>query len=369
VRALLVLGAGASLAHAEYFHSQRGRDRNPPLDYTFFDKVRALQLGIPGRLREYGRSVPRRDPFVPSPESARLEEFFKDVYYDLVDVPGNLAIRDTYVELVELYARVLRETTNWICERTRTGGPVGRLLAAVGDWADNVSVITFNHDLIIENEIIKRANLRKRWCLEQGYGLFSEELEVTSPAAGTPSFPKHSAACNHDRGIAVIKLHGSLNMYVRIASDTPTAPQLTGRGDASQIFVSRRRTVPPRLRYVKSGGQGRRTYPTWPVVVPPVYAKDSLIKRYLATPWEEARTQLSQADAIFFFGYSMPETDIQAERLFSRALRRNGSATVTIINPGNDSAARFASIVRDHPLIRFPTVDAFLMHAELSLST
>jgi hypothetical protein len=39
----IVLGAGATLADAEHFHSSRQVDGNPPLDTNFFDRVRALR--------------------------------------------------------------------------------------------------------------------------------------------------------------------------------------------------------------------------------------------------------------------------------------------------------------------------------------
>jgi hypothetical protein len=361
MRIAIVVGAGASLAQGEFFRASRGRDRNPPLDYTFFEKVRALQIGIPDGVRAYAQRVPSRDPFDGANTGARMEEFLKDLYYDLLDVPGDFAVRTAYTQLVEIYVRVIRETTNWICERSRLGGPIGRLLARAGDLAHQVSVITFNHDLIIENEILKRSRLRKRWCVEQGYGLFSGELEYSGPGPGSPAFPPHSDDCDHQNGITILKLHGSLNWYMRLRGETPTANQLTGRGSAPQIFVTTRRTVPTQFRqHISASGPGRKTFATWPIVIPPVYAKESLIKSYVATPWDEARTQLLQADAIVFFGYSLPGADIAAERLFQRAIKRNSKATVTLINPSSAAAARFAALMIDQLLVRFPSVGSFL---------
>jgi len=104
------------------------------------------------------------------------------------------------------------------------------------------------------------------------------------------------------------------------------------------------------------------------MVIPPVYAKDSLIRAFLATPWEEARAALVQADAIVFFGYSLPANDIQAERLFQRALGRNRSVTVTLINPSETAPARFARVVRDQPMIRHRSVDGFMKTATFMLA-
>ena len=42
----VIFGAGASLANAQYFHSERYTDKNPPLDTTFFKKIRALKIPV-----------------------------------------------------------------------------------------------------------------------------------------------------------------------------------------------------------------------------------------------------------------------------------------------------------------------------------
>jgi hypothetical protein len=96
-----------------------------------------------------------------------MEEFFKDLYYDFQDDPENRQLRRAYIELVSVYTRVLRETTNWLCRDSRQGAPIGKVIAAAAEVADEVSILTFNHDLIVENEIYKRARLRRRWCLER----------------------------------------------------------------------------------------------------------------------------------------------------------------------------------------------------------
>jgi hypothetical protein len=102
-------------------------------------------------------------------------------------------------------------------------------------------------------------------------------------------------------------------------------------------------------------------------VIPPVYAKDAHIKSFLATPWEEARAGLTEADAILFYGYSLPQLDINAERMFERALARNGKATVTLVNPSAEAAARFAGIIRDQPLLRFRSAEEFLHRGQFVL--
>ena len=71
-----------------------------------------------------------------------------------------------YADLVNLYLQVIRETTNWLSEDGRRGAPIGRLLADAASASESLTIVTFNHDLVIENEINRRAHLRRRWCLD-----------------------------------------------------------------------------------------------------------------------------------------------------------------------------------------------------------
>jgi hypothetical protein len=138
----LVLGAGASLANAQHFRRERMLETHPPLDTTFFQKLRIKEIPLHPSLRAYVRGLTGSDPTPGVLERMRMEEFFKDVYYDFQADPTNKQLRRAYIELVGMYTRVLRETTNWLCEDKRTGAPVGRLIAAAADAADVVSVVT-----------------------------------------------------------------------------------------------------------------------------------------------------------------------------------------------------------------------------------
>ena len=119
------------------------------------------------------------------------------------------------------------------------------------------SVITFNHDLVIENDIFKRARLRHRWCLSEGYGTMEGGLGSLTSSATEP-FDRHSPDCDHSRPISIHKLHGSLNWIFRLRSRRPTSNQLTGRAAPPELFLTYRRHVLGRLstRRVVEGGEG-----------------------------------------------------------------------------------------------------------------
>jgi hypothetical protein len=305
----------------------------------------------------------------------RMEEFFKDVYYDFVSEEDSVPTRRAYIDLVGVYTRVLRETTNWLCEDTRTRAPIGRLIAAAADHADAVTVITFNHDLVIENEIFKRSRLRSRWCIENGYGSISDTMTILRSGVPGADFPRHGDDCSHEKPINILKLHGSLNWVVRLQGQFPSVRQLTGQSSQQDVLLSRRREIIARLRYtrpIKRGkrrGRGRITWYTWPVIIPPVYAKQSLIHTVQAS-WDEAREELQDADRVIFFGYSLPQADIEAEKLFQRALAANTNASsVEVVNPDPVSAERYARLVPKKPMSWFPNLDLFLARSPFGEQT
>jgi hypothetical protein len=341
----------------------RGRSTHPPLDYTFFEKIAELRIAVARDLLVYAEGLPTGSPFSSSATGSRMEEFLRDLFHDFLQERATANSRPVraYRRLAEIYARVLRETTNWMTRDSYTGGPVGRLIAAAAERADRVDIVTFNHDLMIENEISKRARLAARWCIERSYGTFSEGRTLLV-AQGLPRFPPHSDDCDHGNPIFIHKLHGSLNWYVRIRGSEPTPGVLTGDVTAPDVMVSLERV----LREIRSvrmrpTGPGRQSWYVWPVIVPPVYAKQSLIESYMPSVWMDANDALTSSDRVVFFGYSMPLADVEAEKMFQRTIRGNSNLPwVGIINPSAEAMMRYATLFPKTPLRRFHNVDSFL---------
>ncbi len=310
MKTCLVLGAGATLANALYFRPARQRDTRPSLDTTFFQVVRARNASLGRDLERYFRSVIGLDPTAERLADLRMEEVFKDVFYDFQDDPRSDVNHGAYVDLVDLYLTVLRDTTNWLCADGRKGAPVGRLMAAAAAHSESLSVVTFNHDLVIENEIARRSQLASRWCLDQGYGAIGAAMTLSVPTGRQPMFNFHEEGqCDHSRPIKIFKLHGSLNWFVRISGTRPrqicsaVAPLRLG----FDLFSAR--NIASRLTWVRTGA-GRTSWNTWPMVVPPVYAKQAL-RHSVEDAWRDARVALEEADRITFFGYSLPQIDVE----------------------------------------------------------
>jgi len=335
------------------------RESWPPLDTTFFETVQRRGIGLTAGLQAYFRQIVGIDPTSTTLRELRMEEVFKDAFYDLDETPSNSTALNGYIDLVDLYLRVLRDTTNWLGEDKRKRAPIGRLLAQAGGIADEVTVITFNHDLVIESEIYKRAQLRKRWCLDHGYGTLGPTFTIARPTTNRPTFPQHSDGdCDHSRPITILKLHGSLNWVVRLTSIRPTANFLRGKSAKRDVNLLTLRHISDRTTMVRSG-QGRTSWETWPVVVPPVYAKQAL-RAAVQTAWRDARRALLRADRVVFFGYSLPAIDIEAEKLFERTLAKGPAEWVDVVNPASATAARFAEVGKSVPVRWYPGLDEFL---------
>lgn len=361
MRICLVLGAGSSLANGLYFRAQRLKHTLPPLDTTFFEAVEDHpRLSIGPQLARYFRDVLGREPTTANIRGFRMEEVFADVYYDLLEDQSNTVALAAYTELVDLYLRTLRETTNWLAADARRGAPIGRLIADAADKADEVSIITFNHDLVIENEIHRRARLRNCWCVDEGYGTISSELESLSPPnASIPLFRRHGGGCTHR--IQILKPHGSLNWVRRLSGETPTARWLTSSVSKKLLLLPARR-LPGRENYTDlRPGRGRKTWPLWPIVIPPIYAKHTISAGVLKTVRDDAKAAVAGAERLVFFGYSLPQLDVEAEKLFERSIQSNANLTdIDVINPEPASAARFAGLAPERRLRWHPTLDSFL---------
>lgn len=358
----VIFGAGASLANALHFRGQRMQTRRPPLDGSFFDVMQGLNIPFTPALRSYYRRLTRVDPHPARVRMLRMEEFFKDLYFDFLESPDNESLRRAYIDLVEIYWRVLIETTNWLCAEGRSGAPIGRLLASVADASNKVTVITFNHDLVIEGEIFRRKRLAARWCLDHGYGALGQTLTpVYAQRTDDSLFRLHAeGGCDHSRAITVLKLHGSLNWMVRLNGKRPTARTLSGQSGQRSIQLLTSRLAQDRVRYLRDGASpGRLTWRLWPVIIPPVYAKQAL-RQTLRPSWDDAQRALENSERVIFFGYSLPMIDIDAEKLFERSLARNRSLSwIDVIDPAPAAAQRYAALAPALPVRWYPSADAF----------
>jgi len=111
---------------------------------------------------------------------------------------------------------------------------------------------------------------------------------------------------------------------------------------------------------------GGRALWTWPIVIPPIYSKENLIRAFVPEVWVDSRRVLGETDRLVFFGYSLPALDIQAEKLFQRAFTENKQLPhVDVVNRAPASAERYASLSRLKPVRWYPSISSFLDGAGL----
>jgi hypothetical protein len=341
------VGAGASLAEAISFRPKRSR-YHPPVDATFFAKAMELDEDVV-RLRRASLSAGLRDPFeFPSP---RMEEFFGDAYYELIESSKNSL--DAYRALLSSYTRTIVDTTSWF--HRRGDGALGRMLRQIYliENLESVSFITFNHDLVLENVIIEQRGHR-RWCVDRGYGPI--QLQFGGSNRTVAKMPRHSANCDHSVPIEILKLHGSLNWRVRTRGHEPSLKDLFPSRDGKKMICVTDRTPPISLTQSSKG----RAWDLLPQIVPPVYGKQALIDSRFSDLWSRAGEVLRAADRLIVLGYSMPITDVHTEKLLSRGVRSNALLRdIEVINPDPSSAERFAKIFQPDRVIWTRHVDRF----------
>lgn len=365
-RTVLVLGAGASLAEAIGHHPKRDR-LHPPLDRTFFARAarhirseaktsdRATLLN---RVVSTATDLGVADLCGQNP-STSLEEHLGRVFFDLntAATPGHI---QAYYDLVRLYNSELLMTTNWMVGRT---GLIRRLIQRELRTSD-VSVITFNHDLLIENALASLPESRypSAWCIQHAYGLSRDVGPISDP---TETYSSHCPG-NRDHHIPVFKMHGSCNWVYRTRNEYPSAQVARG---ARRLFIwtNTKLSQSTHMRGTSTSSTqrgGRSLWHMWPHIVPPVYEKHSYITGELKRVWDNAWTALSEATRVVFWGYSFPRADLHARYFFTAVAHRNEALKLPIlINPDPRSQDELWAVLQPQHVSHYRNIAAFLEEA------
>jgi hypothetical protein len=347
---VLVLGAGASVAVAKGFRPKQDRD-HPPLDANFFARAsrhatRAQLDPILRRAEEIGQP-----DLCSTTHSVSLEQYLGRLYFEMHNEPSAANIRN-YYNLVRLYSAELLTTTNWLAGRK---GSLSKLIRRELDAGHRLKVITFNHDLLIENAL---ATLPQRhgfaWCISHAYSLGSqlERIAILDQPRYASDCPGHRAA-----HVPIYKLHGSLNWVFRTRGEHPTA-DFARTSAKRKLFLFDNIQIPADSRRVAGGQRG---WYIWPLVVPPVYEKHGFIFGRLRSVWEAAAGALNEADRVIFWGYSFPAADLHARYFFQGAAQRNESLRAPVlINPDPSAHAALWATLRPRQVRHFQDIVDYL---------
>jgi len=187
----------------------------------------------------------------------------------------------------------------------------------------SISCITFNYDDVFDealyqakrNVSLTSVSLSPRaWNLDRGYGFFCRSsVTILGANPYIDVFPPT---------ILLLKLHGSINWRVALGSRPPHRTENLVHHESWS-----RSPVHP---YPSLQDAEAHLEPS-PIVVPPVLAKDSLLREpFVRVVWARARELLSAAHMVVFVGYSLPLTDIASRYLFSEAISLD--ARVEVVN-------------------------------------
>ncbi len=357
---MLVLGAGASLAEAISHRPTRDRE-HPPLDKSFFARtarhIRSERRGAGLRRAALLAQIVARaetlgqQDLCGSNRPVSLEEHLGRLYFELSTgaTPANI---QGYYDLIRLYNSELLTTTNWMIGRS---GVIKRLIQKEHREAA-LSVITFNHDLLIENALAELPASRHpgAWCLHHAYGL-PTDIEPISDSSDSFS---NDCPGHRDRHIPIFKMHGSCNWVYRTRNEYPSAQ--VARGNRTVLLWTNKKLSQSTHVNWKRGGRSR--WHIWPLIVPPVYEKHSYITGDLKRIWDSATVALSRATRVIFWGYSFPRADLHA-RYFFRALAHRNAALKSpiLINPDPQAEDELWSVLQPLKVSHYKDIEAFLL--------
>jgi hypothetical protein len=350
---VLVLGAGASVSAAQGFRPKQPRD-HPPLDINFFEKAahhESVRLApIIARANALGQpdlaSASRR---------VGLEQYLGRLYFEMVNSRSRVDV-EHYYQLVRFYAAELLTTTNWMVGRR---GTLTKVLRDALDTSARVTIVTFNHDLLVEDTLagLPRA-YEGAWCLWHAYG-----GDPWGPPISVASEPVFELDCpgNTPHHVHVFKMHGSLNWVFKTSKVYPSSDFIRA-GRTLELWNN---TAPApwtnRVIMPTKSGRGRTRWYLWPLVVPPIYEKQGFIHGRLRDVWDEARDALLGADRVVFWGYSFPAADVHARYFFQAVAQTNDALrTPTLINPDPHAHAALWDILRPRHVHHYNDVRDFL---------
>src|SRR5207245_1950698 len=150
----------------------------------------------------------------------------------------------------------------------------------------------------------------------------------------------------------------SLNWVRKLTSIYPPVSALLGEASIRTTHLLLRRTLIDRTVITRSGA-GRTQWNSWPLIIPPIYAKAAL-RTHLDPVWDDARDALRRAERLIFFGYSLPAIDVESEKTFERSIAANeGLWWADVINPAPEAAERYAGLSPRIPIRWYPELQHF----------
>lgn len=240
---------------------------------------------------------------------------------------------------------------------------------------NNVSIISLNYDLLIDTILLKCSN----------------EGVIKDFNYGVPLYSMTDGRLCRNGGVSLLKPHGSLNLSSSTGNEGGTYYHYSETNSAVDIIQGRVTSCPDPHNF-------GHCYRLKPLIIPPLYMKESYTKESQKTQVYERRRgvrsiergvleeyrnwyvdrsisdSLEKADELTIVGYSMPAYDFDFKSLLINGLmknRRRQSVPVYIISKGNrgqldDLKARFQHLAGE---VRFIGEKGFLNYLKEEVGT
>jgi len=347
MKTVLILGAGLTRAA----HPKSGVKKCPPLDADFFDIAKlvnpkltdAVLESLTALVGDYAKVLSRS-----------LETASTYLYIKAIDSKIGSPYHHGFLGLLTLLNVVLSETTNSL--KTSPQSLTYRfLLSELNKEAleepSDLTIITFNYDLMLERVLdeINQKGHPETFCFPGCYRF--EGLKVVQAMEGAVKFSTKSF---EHKGVALLKLHGSMNWHSRHKSNTPNPKGMFDITRNLHVLDS------PMIQHSISWKPKLRKVYMKPVIVPPVSGKRGMIHQDLLGLWSKAAKALAQADRVVIAGYSCPPLDLEARILLSENLRANPNKRVYVIDPSPQTAARFTELCGVDLITIYKSIEAWV---------
>ena len=276
------------------------------------------------------------------------------LYIKAIDSKPGSTYHLEFLNLLTLLNLVLSETTNSL--KASPQSIIYRFLLSELKKQDikkptDLSIITFNYDLLLER-VLEAINLNGHSGTFHFPGCYRlEDITKVSRIENEAQF--NTESLNHE-GVALFKLHGSMNWYSKHNSATPMPKTMFNTEREIHLHNS-----PMIFEDLVWKPKQRKVYMK-PVIVPPVSGKRGMIHQGLLVLWNKAAKALAQAERIVIAGYSCPPLDLEARILLSENLRANPNKRVYVIDPSPQTATRFTELCGVDLITIYKSIEAWV---------
>lgn len=354
MKTVLVLGAGATVAEAIKPEAIKPEekidvDKLPPVDNTFFSQTKNSKNFFKSianyTLSKYGIDLFKQF------NNYGLEYIFNIIYSETKNFSNKSSTKPVLPDLMNLLKILILETTNKL-EGNNENGIFGllKLINNKIDILNNLNIITFNYDLMIEkclSNINEFSETDALLDIHNCYDIeFDKHIKVPVSSMGYFNTPMLGDT------IKIYKLHGSLNWHVGYKDIKEYEKFFPEKPD--KIILTENKDCPFGVHLVEEKMLAH------PLIVPPIYEKNKFYSDKLEPIWHTANVKLSEAEKIIIFGYSLPEADIKAHVMFLSAISQNKNLkSIDIIDKNPSICQRYVEKLNLDSISYYKSVEEY----------